>query len=104
MPKTAYGDVSLLLEQHVALLEIHRPPHNYFDVQLFQDLAEVFRDLENDPACRAVVLASEGKSFCAGTNFATAVEIEGPGPSRSERVYSAGVELFAFPKPIVAAI
>jgi enoyl-CoA hydratase/carnithine racemase len=104
MPKTAYGDVSLLLEQHVALLEIHRPPHNYFDVQLFRDLAEAFRDLENEPACRAVVLASEGKSFCAGTNFGTAVEVEGPGPSRAEMIYSAGVELFAFPKPIVAAI
>src|SRR5450631_895541 len=104
MPNAKYGDVSLEMEQHVALVEIHRPPHNYFDAQLFRDIGEAFHDLENESACRAVVLATEGKSFCAGTNFGEAVEVEGPGPSRAERLYSAGVQLFAFPKPIVAAI
>jgi len=101
---TRYGDVSLVIEDEVAVVEIHRPPHNYFDVQLFSDLAAIFRDLEGEPGCRAVVMASEGKSFCAGTDFGKAVEPNGPGPSRAERLYSAGAQLFSFGKPIVAAI
>lgn len=104
MPKASYGDVSLILEQHVALLEIHRPPHNYFDVQLFHDMAEAFRDLENEPACRAVVLASEGKSFSAGANFDGASEGDGVANPNAEMIYSAGVELFAFSKPMIAAV
>jgi enoyl-CoA hydratase/carnithine racemase len=104
MSNAKYGDVSVLQEQYVAIVEIHRPPHNYFDVQLFRDIAGAFRDLENESACRAIVLASEGKSFCAGTDFGKAVEEVGEGPSRAEKLYSAGVELFTFTKPIVAAI
>ena len=34
-----YGDVSVDLKEHVACVEIHRPPHNFFDQQLVKDLA-----------------------------------------------------------------
>ena len=64
-----YGDVSVMLEGHIALVEIHRPPHNFFDHQLVKDLADAFEALDRDQACRALVLASEGKSFCAGADF-----------------------------------
>ena len=29
-----YGDIAARLDDHVALLEIRRPPHNFFDHQL----------------------------------------------------------------------
>jgi hypothetical protein len=48
-----YGDVSVALNDYVALVEIHRPPHNFFDDQLIRDLAEVFDALDNEPGCRA---------------------------------------------------
>ena len=69
MTDLKYGDVSVRMDGHVALIEIHRPPHNYFDAQLIQDLAEAFEAMDSDHDCRAIVLASEGKSFCAGANF-----------------------------------
>ncbi|HEV3038158.1 MAG TPA: enoyl-CoA hydratase/isomerase family protein [Candidatus Angelobacter sp.] len=69
MTSAQYGDVSVTLEQHVALVEIHRPPHNYFDQQLIRSLADAFESMDKDPACRSLVLASEGKSFCAGADF-----------------------------------
>ena len=65
-------DVSLSLENHVALVEIKRPPHNFFDEALIGDLAQAFEDMDRDENCRALVLASEGKSFCAGANFSSA--------------------------------
>ena len=64
-----YGDVSVRLDGYVALIEIHRPPHNYFDAQLIQDLADAFEATDKDLDCRTIVLASEGKSFCAGADF-----------------------------------
>ena len=65
--KANYGDVLLgLLPGHVAQCEINRPPNNFFDLQLIKDLADCFADLDEDSSCRAIVLCSNGKHFCAG--------------------------------------
>lgn len=105
MLEMKYGDVSVHLDAHIALVEIHRPPHNHFDAQLIQDLADGFEFLDRNPDCRALVLASEGKSFCAGANF----HQEGSGAgeevaSTTTRLYQHAVRLFACEKPVVAAI
>jgi len=39
MTESRYGDVSVGVKDYVATVEIHRPPHNFFDVQLIRDLA-----------------------------------------------------------------
>ena len=62
-------EVSVEVSDFVATVEIHRPPHNFFDVSLINQIADILKDLDEDSACRAIVLASEGKSFCAGANF-----------------------------------
>ena len=64
-----FGDIGVALQGHVALLEICRPPHNFFDIPLINDIAAALETLDKDPECRAVVLASKGKSFCAGADF-----------------------------------
>ena len=69
MAGTHFGDISVAIEGHVALVEIHRPPHNFFDDGLIAKLADVFEALDKDEQCRALVLASEGRSFCAGADF-----------------------------------
>jgi enoyl-CoA hydratase/carnithine racemase len=95
-------DLSVSLNAHVALVEIHRPPHNYFDTELIRDLADAFEALDRDPDCRALVLASEGKSFCAGADFRREEhEIES---GSAVRLYEQAVRLFACEKPVVAAI
>ena len=55
-----YDDISVTLSDHVAVVEIQRPPHNFFDVSLIRQIANAFDTLDDDPACRAIVLASEG--------------------------------------------
>jgi len=65
-----YGDVSVhVADDFVATVELHRPPNNYFDLVLIRSLAEALESVDADPACRAVVLCSQGKHFCAGANF-----------------------------------
>jgi enoyl-CoA hydratase/carnithine racemase len=106
MTATRFGDISVAIEGHVALVEIHRPPHNFFDDGLIAKLADVFEALDKDDQCRALVLASEGRSFCAGADFSRASEPEGDElqSGRAQILYTHAVRLFACRKPVVAAI
>jgi enoyl-CoA hydratase/carnithine racemase len=106
MLQPKYGDVSVTLEGNVATLEIHRPPHNFFDFKLIQNLADACEALDETPECRALILCSEGKSFCAGANFANRDAQSGEAPARpgENPLYVEGVRLFRCKKPIVAAI
>ena len=102
MAEERYGDVSVALSGNVAEVEIHRPPHNFLDVELIGSLADALEALDRAPQCRVSVLCAEGKSFCAGANFRSR-ETEPPS-STTNPLYSQAVRLFACKKPIVAAI
>lgn len=104
MTGSHYGDVSVSLKEHVALVEIHRPPNNFFDHQLIQDLADAFQALDQDPDCRALVLASEGKCFCAGADFSRRQSADAFASAAPTRIYENAIRLFACEKPVVAAI
>jgi enoyl-CoA hydratase/carnithine racemase len=105
MTNFQYGDITVTLHGHVATVEIHRPPHNHFDATLIEDLAQAFEALDNEPECRALVLASEGKSFCAGADFKAREEgASDDVASTTSHLYQNAVRLFACAKPIVAAI
>jgi enoyl-CoA hydratase/carnithine racemase len=94
------------LDGAVAVVEMRRPPHNYFDVPLIAELADAFEALEADRRCRAIVLCALGKSFCAGANFANR-DAATP-PQRSARainpLYGEALRLFSCAKPVVAAV
>jgi enoyl-CoA hydratase/carnithine racemase len=96
------GDLRVRLADHVAEVEIRRPPHNYFDATLIADLAGVLERLDADPECRVVLLCAEGKSFCAGADFSKP-QIYDP-QEGTAKLYASAVRLFAARKPIVAAI
>jgi enoyl-CoA hydratase/carnithine racemase len=104
-----YGDVTVELgKDYVAMAEIHRPPHNYFDDALIRNLADAFERLDENPDCRAILLAAEGKSFCAGANFQSRPETnplnQSQTASGSNPLYLEAVRLFRTKKPIVAAV
>ena len=102
----AYLDIDATHHGHVAVLEIQRPPNNFFDVDLIEALATALEDLDADDDCRALVLCSQGKHFCAGNNFGArrgATEQRERTAGRNP-LYAAAVRLFAAKKPIVAAV
>src|ERR1041385_1369642 len=102
---TKIGDITVEVRDHVATVEIHRPPHNFFDDVLIANLADALESLRDGDECRAVVLASEGKSFCAGADFSRAEQGDDEISSGAvERLYGHAARVFEFPKPIVAAI
>ena len=84
----------------VATVEIQRGPNNYFNHTVIAQIADAFEELDQDPRCRAIVLCSEGKHFCAGADFTG----EMAEPGAAGRVYEHGARLFAIMKPVVAAV
>src|SRR5215468_5064495 len=104
------SDIGIEKSGHVALVEIRRPPHNFFDIPLIKEIAEAFESFDKDVNIRAVVLAAQGKAFCAGANFGdgSALDEQGrrpgePGPGVAP-LYIEGNRLFRTKKPIIAAV
>jgi 2-(1,2-epoxy-1,2-dihydrophenyl)acetyl-CoA isomerase len=84
-------------DDHVAVVEFSRPPHNYFDAGLIAAIADAYESLDADPACRAIVLCSAGKHFCAGADFS------GANPA-GDGLYEQAARLFDARTPVVAAV
>ncbi len=103
--KTAYGDhLKVTLEGHVATVVIDRPPNNHVSVELMHDLADALESLDNSNVCRAVVLTSAGKAFCAGADLVAPDGIAGKGMGGINALYDQAVRLFSVETPIVAAV
>jgi len=106
-PMTVYADIATELTDHVGLIEIRKPPHNFFDVALINQIADALAEFDTMPACRAIVLAAQGKAFCAGADFAnrpdtgTVSETEGV---VVKHLYKEAIRIFRSKKPIVAAV
>lgn len=100
-----FGDVSVDLDDHgVAFVEIHRPPNNYFDIELIRSLSEAYEALDEASGCRAIVLAAEGKHFCAGANFGSPRPAGGTGGNSAADLYLEASRLIAAKTPVVAAV
>ena len=65
-----FKDIGVSSEGHVGIVEIQRPPHNFFDNSLINQIADAFEAFDRDNNIRAYVLCAQGKSFCAGADFA----------------------------------
>src|ERR1700745_345130 len=107
-----YTEIGVEKHGHVGLIEIRRPPLNFFDVTLINQIADALEEFDRDIEIRSSVLAAQGKAFCAGANFSD--------PARQERearaqrhppstlpinhLYVQAVRIFRNKKPVVAAV
>jgi enoyl-CoA hydratase/carnithine racemase len=87
------------LAEHVVGVQLRRPPHNFFSLEMIQGVAAALESLDADDGCRAVVLHADGKNFCAGADFSGP-----PATYTTGELYGAAVRLFRTRKPIVAAV
>lgn len=104
------GDVLVVIgDDHVATVTIVRPPDNYFDVALIAALADAYELLDADLRCRAIVLRSEGRHFCAGARLGARPPTAPAGagaqdPSVDRHLYDEAIRLFGATTPVVAAV
>src|SRR5262245_46646192 len=99
-----YKDIGVSVSDHVGQIEIQRPPHNYFDNALINQIADALEEFDRDPTCRAVVLCAQGKSFCAGADFANRPATGASGEAGAKHLYKEATRIFRTRKPIVAAV
>ncbi len=92
-------------DDHVATIEICRPPNNFFSIMMIREIADALEQAA-DRGARAVVLCSEGKHFCAGADFAgrEADDQREGGASVASTLYGEAARIFRQPLPIVAAV
>jgi len=96
-------DVGTELKDRVGLVEIRRPPNNFFDNALIRGIGDAFDAFDRDENCRAIVLAAEGKAFCAGADFANR-PATGAASETGKHLYKEATRLFRAKKPVVAAV
>ncbi|CAB4365468.1 MAG: enoyl-CoA hydratase/isomerase family protein [Actinobacteria bacterium] len=100
-----FGDVGVSRLGHVAVVELQRPPDNSIDVELVGSIADAFESLEADPTCRAIVLCSAGKHFCAGARLGgTSDPLAAAAALGHNPLYTQAVRLFEGSIPVIAAI
>lgn len=96
--------LSVRRQGHVAIATITQPPHNYLSHETLAALADALEQLQDDGDTRAVVIASEGRSFCAGADFSGGVGDEERFGDRTRVFYAHAVRLFRSRLPLVAAV
>src|SRR5580700_5572191 len=105
---SGFKEIGVSLEGMVATVEMRRPPHNFFDSELIAEIGEAFERLDADPGCRTIMLAAEGRSFCAGADFSKRMETgtaaEGSRSGAGRHLYKEAIRLFRTRKPIIAAV
>jgi len=109
---TEYTDIAVTHADYVTTVEIQRPPANFFDHSLIGQIADAFDAADEDSDCRAIVLASLGKHFCAGANFGSGRDDDSGSGDFTEDgfknttgiLYREAARLFANKTPIVGAI
>ena len=109
---TNYTDIGVEKHGHVGLIEIQRPPLNFFDISLINQIADALEEFDNDIEIRASVLAAQGKAFCAGADFSDPDRQKQEEQSKSDpasnlpinHLYVQAVRIFRAKKPFVAAV
>jgi enoyl-CoA hydratase/carnithine racemase len=96
--------VTLEMSENVGVVTFSNPPNNFITLQALEEFQWAFKKLDADDHCRAIVLAAEGKVFCAGADL-TAGQAKGIDPSEvMSNFYSVAMTLFETKKPMVAAV
>jgi enoyl-CoA hydratase/carnithine racemase len=105
--KKQFGDVGLQAKGNVTLVEIQRPPYNFFDAALVGSLADAYEYLDTVDDCRVILLCAQGKAFSAGADFKAGTGralFSDDENSNAGALYGNAVRLFRTSKPVVAAV
>ena len=86
-------------DDFVAIIEICRPPNNFFSMEVIGGVADALADCDASDAARAAVLCAEGKHFCAGADFSP-----GGRSYTTDELYAAAARIFDAKTPSVAAV
>ena len=100
-------DLGVTIENNIATVEIQRPPHNFFDIDLIEQIADTYEKCDRLVEVRSIVLCAQGKNFCAGANFGASDPGNAKDSSKGElsnTLYRQAVRIFRASTPVVASV
>jgi 2-(1,2-epoxy-1,2-dihydrophenyl)acetyl-CoA isomerase len=97
------SEVTTQIDGHVGIVQFSNPPVNYFTANLLNNIVDESHRLIAR-GCRALVLTSLGRHFCAGADFSSSGGDPTATTAFASTVYQAAVRMFHINKPVVAAI
>lgn len=93
---------------NVGMVVMDRPPHNFLNFGQVHGIADAMEELQADMSIRCIVLAANGRSFCAGADLGGdgvgGGEDEVVGGDATLALYQGSARLFDITLPIVGAI
>ena len=93
------------VRDHLAEVVMDFPPVNALPIKAWFELAEILLKHGRDPEVSAIILAAEGRGFCAGPDMK---ELAGGGPEALVEInracYAAFAAVFECEVPVIAAV
>ncbi len=72
-----YKFFKVIIENHIAQVSFNRPKKaNSLHMPAWEEMRTIFNDMHDNPEVRVIVLAGEGKHFCAGIDLETLMDIQ----------------------------
>ncbi len=88
----------------IAELVLNKPPVNAFDSKEWAQLAETIERLGRDPSTRVVLLAAEGRGFCAGVDIKELAADGSLITAVNRGCYDTFAAIYDCPVPVVCAV
>lgn len=103
------ANLTTYIADHIATITLTRAEmRNAFNDEVIEDITQAFTELGQHPQVRAIVLAAEGKAFCAGAdlNWMRKMADYTPDENRADAAKLAQMlhVIYTCPKPTVARI
>src|SRR5699024_3461737 len=99
-------NIQLTMKDHIARIELNRPPVNALSISLLEELNKVLTKIEEDEEVRVVIIYGQGRFFAAGADIREFTTIENgdafAGLARNGQQVFERIEQFS--KPVIAAI
>jgi 2-(1,2-epoxy-1,2-dihydrophenyl)acetyl-CoA isomerase len=90
---------------HIVTVTLNRPEKkNAINVKMFEELLEVFTEVNLRPDDRVLILTGAGNGFCSGADLTGADDISGGALTRMRLVGSAALALHRLAKPTIAKV
>ncbi len=103
MSDRAYRCHRVGVEDGIAEVVIDRPPVNALDRAGWEELAAILQGLSRDPGTRVVVIAAEGRGFCAGVDIKELAEDGSRITGVNRACYDAFAAVHDCAVPVIAA-
>ncbi|SHJ71089.1 enoyl-CoA hydratase [Dethiosulfatibacter aminovorans DSM 17477] len=101
-----YNNIVFEKQNNIGVLKINRPKAlNALNTETICELAQVVKEIKNDPEVKVLIVTGEGRSFVAGADI---VEMKDKTPEEARTFAGMAMEVFReielMEKPVIAAV